>query len=156
MKTPIVPPSLHFAPPTLHNPNMSVISIELTTETLDPERLRKACESSDLGGVVVFCGEVRAVTSDLETDHLEYEAYEEMALAKMRQIAEEASERWHANVAIAHRLGRLEPGDIAVVTIAACGHRAEAFEACRHLIDRIKEDVPIWKKEFGPDGSSWV
>src|SRR4051812_45496401 len=116
--------------------------IVLTSEPLEPEALRSAVESHDRGGVVVFCGEVRAVTGDEVTEQLDYEAYEEMAIAHMTRIADETEARFDAHVAVAHRTGVLKPGEIAVVTVAACPHRAEAFEACRYLIDRIKEDVP--------------
>ncbi|MBI1757355.1 MAG: molybdenum cofactor biosynthesis protein MoaE [Fimbriimonas ginsengisoli] len=128
----------------------------LTAEPLDPEGLRRAVESKTLGGVVVFCGEVRSETGARTTSHLEYEAYPEMALAQMKAIGDEAIGRWHAQVALAHRIGTLKPGEIAVVTVAACVHRTEAFECCRFLIDRIKADVPIWKKEIGPDGAEWA
>ena len=108
------------------------------------------------GGVVTFTGEVRSITADLDTSKLEYEAHVSMAIAQMTKIAEEAANRWNANVAVSHRIGELIPGDIAVVCVAACAHRAEAFECCRFLIDRIKEDVPIWKKELGSSGEAWI
>lgn len=127
---------------------MRPIEAVLTHEVLDPEAMRKSVEHSDLGGVVVFCGEVRSHTGGTPTYGLAYEAYEEMALLQLRRIAAEASVRWSAAVSVAHRLGNLLPGDIAVVTVAACEHRAEAFECCRWLIDRIKDDVPIWKREL--------
>ncbi len=100
-----------------------------------------------MGGVVVFCGEVRSLTGEEVTSSLVYESYEDMAVAQMRKIAEEAVGRWQARVAVGHRTGELKPGEIAVVCAAACAHRAEAFDCCRFLIDRIKADVPIWKAE---------
>lgn len=121
--------------------------IILTPDPLDPESLRKSVESPDCGGVVLFCGEVRSVTGDEVTVQLDYEAYEEMAIAVMTRIADETEAKFGAYVAVAHRTGVLKPGEIAVVTVAACPHRAEAFQACKYLIDRIKEDVPIWKRE---------
>jgi len=127
---------------------MRPIEVVLTREALDPEAMRKSIEHPELGGVVVFCGEVRSRTGEVPTHGLAYEAYEEMALAQMRRIASEASVRWSAAVSVAHRLGSLSPGDIAVVVAVACAHRAEAFDCCRWLIDRIKEDVPIWKSEL--------
>lgn len=120
--------------------------IILTAEPLDPESLRRSVESPDRGGIVLFCGEVRSVTGDEVTEQLDYEAYEEMAVAVMTRIADETESKFGAHVAAAHRTGVLKPGEIAVVTVAACAHRAEAFDACRYLIDRIKEDVPIWKR----------
>lgn len=130
--------------------------IKLTREPIDLDDFRKEIESPLLGGVVIFIGVVRSVTGDKQTQKILYEAYEEMALEQMKSIACEAESRWNAKVAMAHRLGELLPGDIAVVTISACPHRAEAFQSCQFLIDRLKEDVPIWKKEFGPDGEEWV
>lgn len=88
---------------------------------------------------------------------LEYEAYEPMAVEKLHQVVKECSDRWPVQaMAIQHRLGRLAIGDDAVVIAVACAHRAEAFEACRYAIDRIKQIVPIWKKEFGEAGEVWV
>ncbi|MER3413742.1 MAG: hypothetical protein C4341_05805 [Armatimonadota bacterium] len=127
--------------------------IRLQREPIDPEMIRRSLEGTDAGGVAVFCGEVRAVTSGVVTERVVYTAYEPMALAEMERLATQASKRWSARVAIVHRLGQLMPGEIAVVTAAACVHRAEAFEACRFLIERLKADVPIWKEEFGPDGN---
>ncbi len=74
----------------------------------------------------------------------------------MESIAAHAASKWHAKVSMVHRLGELVPGEIAVVTAAGCAHREEAFECCKYLIDALKNDVPIWKKEFGPDGNAWV
>ncbi len=120
----------------------------LESTPLDAVGMIASVKSEVLGGVVVFEGDVRSRTGDQLTAGLSYEAYEEMATSQLRLIAEEAAERWSANVAVAHRLGTLMPGEAAVITVAACAHRAEAFECCRFLIERIKEDVPIWKKEL--------
>ena len=130
--------------------------IKLTREPINPDDLRKEIESPLLGGVVIFMGVVRSVTGDKETQKIFYEAYEEMALEQMKSIACEAESRWNAKVAMVHRLGELLPGEVAVVTASACPHRSEAFQSCQFLIDRLKEDVPIWKKEFGPDGEEWA
>lgn len=130
--------------------------VQLTREPIDPEAIRKKLEAPALGGVVVFCGEVRSVTRGKSTQKLVYEAYEAMAVEQMKLIAAQCAGKWEARVACVHRIGELAPGEIAVVTAAACPHRDQAFACCRELIDRIKEDVPIWKKEFGPDGEEWV
>jgi molybdopterin synthase catalytic subunit len=135
---------------------MTPLHVALTREPIDPEALRREVESPELGGVVVFCGEVRSRTGDKETSRLEYEAYESMALEQMKLIAAQCAGKYKAQVACEHRLGEMFPGDVAVVTAAACAHREQAFACCRELIDRIKEDVPIWKKEFGPGGEVWV
>jgi molybdopterin synthase catalytic subunit len=115
------------------------------------------------GGVTVFAGTVRGVTrapgtGEQHTDYLEYEAYPEMAEASFERIAEEAKARWPgiAAVAVVHRVGRLEVGDVAIVIAVAAGHRAETFDACHYVIDRIKQVSPIWKKEVGPDGAMWI
>lgn len=130
--------------------------ILLSNQPLLPADVLAAIESPEMGGVVLFCGEVRSVTEGKQTDHLIYEAYEEMALSEMKKIVEAAKSRFAGNVAMIHRIGRLEIGDIAVITGAACAHRNEAFECCKFLIDSIKADVPIWKKEVGPNGEVWV
>ena len=110
-----------------------------------------------MGGIVTFIGAVRNRARGRDIRHLEYESYPEMAEREMQRIADEAAERWPGTrVAIAHRAGHLEIGDLAVVVAAAAPHRAEAFEACRYAIDTLKECVPIWKKEVATDGEYWV
>ncbi len=110
-----------------------------------------------MGGIVTFIGAVRNRARGRDIRHLEYESYPEMAEREMQRIADEAAERWPGTrVAIAHRAGHLEIGDLAVVVVAAAPHRAEAFEACRYAIDTLKETVPIWKKEVATDGEYWV
>jgi molybdopterin synthase catalytic subunit len=131
--------------------------IELCDEALSPERCLEAVRVAGSGGIVTFIGCVRDHSEGKSVSYLEYEAYEPMAVAKLRQVADEACERWPVQrVAIQHRVGRLEIGEDAVVIAVACPHRGDAFEACRYIIDRIKEIVPIWKKEHGPDGATWV
>jgi molybdopterin synthase catalytic subunit len=121
---------------------------EVMGRVLAPER----------GGITVFAGTVRGVTGEQETDYLEYEAYPEMAEASFESISEEAKARWPgiAAVAVVHRVGRLQVGDVAIVIAVAAGHRAETFDACHYVIDRIKQVSPIWKKEVGPDGAMWI
>src|SRR5579884_1656801 len=131
--------------------------IELRHDRISAEECTDAVRGARNGGIVTFVGCVRDFSEGKQVEHLEYEAYEPMALSKLRQVADEAAERWPVQgIAIQHRLGRLEIGDDAVVIAVACPHRAEAFEACRYVIDRIKEVVPIWKKEHGPDGALWL
>ena len=133
-----------------------VKTVALSLEPLNVSTLVDSVKDVRYGGVVTFTGEVRAVTGETETSKLIYEAHDSMALKQMRNIAEVASSKWNANVAVAHRIGELQPGEVAVVCVAACAHRAEAFDCCRFLIDQIKADVPIWKKEFGSEGEAWV
>jgi molybdopterin synthase catalytic subunit len=115
-----------------------------------------AVEGTDCGAVVSFVGTVRSSNHGKAVVRLEYEAYEPMALRVFDHIAATARERWGARVAIHHRLGALDPGELSVVIAAAAPHRADAFEACRHAIESLKKDAPIWKREIYPDGSSWV
>ncbi len=111
----------------------------------------------DAGGIVTFVGTVRGASRGQAIRHLEYEAYPEMAERELEKICDEAAARWPgARVAVAHRVGHLEIGEIAVVVAAAAPHRAEAFAACRYTIDTLKERVPIWKKEFATGGEYWV
>jgi molybdopterin synthase catalytic subunit len=130
--------------------------IDLTDQPLDGERLSKAVMRPSDGGLVVFSGVVRNHSEDQVVRYLVYEAYREMALPKLEQVQREALERWPmVNVAMAHRLGRMEIGETSVIVAASAPHRAEAFEAGRYAIDRLKEIVPIWKKEFFEEGESW-
>ena len=109
------------------------------------------------GGIVTFTGAVRDFSRGHEIRHLEYEAYTPMALAEMDRIIAEAEGRWSGTVvALAHRVGELEIGEVAVLVAASAPHRAGAFEAARWSIDELKKRVPIWKKEFAKDGSYWV
>jgi len=124
---------------------------------LDPEAVAARVVGPDAGGVVTFAGAVRERSRGHDVEHLEYEAYPEMAVAEMERICDEAARRWPgARVAIAHRVGRLAVGELAVVVVAAAPHRAEAFDACRFAIDALKQTVPIWKKEVARDGAYWV
>jgi len=121
-----------------------------------PEAPLREVAGADCGAVVSFVGTVRATNHGKRVVRLEYEAYPEMALRIFEQIAAQAREKWAARVAIHHRTGALEPGEISVVIAAAAPHRGDAFEACRHAIEALKKDAPIWKRELYPDGSSWV
>jgi molybdopterin synthase catalytic subunit len=124
---------------------------------LDAEEVTARVAGPDAGGVVTFAGAVRDRSRGRDIRHLEYEAYPEMAVREMERICDEAARRWPGvRVAIAHRVGHLAIGDLAVVVAAAAPHRAEAFDACRFAIDTLKETVPIWKKEVATDGAYWV
>lgn len=109
------------------------------------------------GGLVTFTGVVRNHSRGKTVTRLDYEAYGEMAQKQLARIAEEATRTWPGTrVAVAHRVGSLVPGDLAVVIAVSAPHRKEAFRACEYVIDRLKEDVPIWKKEYAEDGEVWV
>jgi molybdopterin synthase catalytic subunit len=129
----------------------------LSSEPLEPAAVEQLVAGPDCGGVVTFTGAVRDHARGRSIRELEYEAYPGMAESEMEAICAEAAERWPgARVAIAHRVGRLAVGELAVVVSAAAPHRAEAFAACRYAIDTLKERVPIWKKEIAVDGEYWV
>jgi len=133
-------------------------AFEIIREPIDPAAVAARVADPSVGGIVVFTGVVReSSSSGRAVTHLEYEAYPEMAVEQMGTIAREIRERWGPlRLAITHRVGRMAVGEAAVVIAVAAPHRAEAFAACQHAIDRLKEIVPIWKKEFGPDGAEWV
>ena len=129
----------------------------LSEEPLDVGAVVKRVAGPDAGGIVTFVGAVRNASRGRDIRHLEYEAYPGMAEQEMAKICKEAAAKWPGTrVAVAHRTGHLEIGDLAVVVVAAAPHRSEAFDACRYTIDTLKERVPIWKKEVATDGDYWV
>lgn len=132
--------------------------IALTHERIDAAALTDQVRRSNCGAVVTFLGTVRDLTGERVTVALDYEAYGSMAESQLREIEADVRRRWPVgDVAIVHRLGRLEIGEISVAVAVSCPHRAAAFDACRHAIERLKEIVPIWKREHSPDGASeWV
>jgi molybdopterin synthase catalytic subunit len=124
---------------------------------LDLAEVIAAVQSHARGGLVTFSGVVRDVSKGKRITRLEYEAYTPMAERKLAQLGDEARAKWpEVQVAVLHRVGVLQPGETAVVIAAAAPHRKQAFLACEYVIDRLKEDVPIWKKEFAEDGEVWV
>jgi molybdopterin synthase catalytic subunit len=130
---------------------------ELRDRAITPDECLRAVSHAGAGGTAVFIGTVRDENDGVAVTLLEYEAYPAMAIKEMGRIAEEiAQEIPGTRLAVLHRIGRLEVGDIAVVCAASAPHRDDAFRACRTLIDRIKERVPIWKREHGPNGPYWV
>jgi molybdopterin synthase catalytic subunit len=130
------------------------IQISLTQEPIDYTALTESVRSPMAGAVVLFLGTVREMTGDRRTVALDYEGYPEMARDRMQSIAEDACSRWPVvAAAVIHRLGHMELGDISVAVAVSCPHRKDAFEAGRFLIDRLKEEVPIWKQENWADGS---
>lgn len=131
--------------------------IALTREVIDADQLVAAARHPEDGALVVFDGVVRNHSRGRRTLYLDYEAYEEMALAQMRELAGQARSRFAIRqVSIVHRLGRLHIGETSVLIIVASAHRAAAFDACRWLIDTLKQTVPIWKKETFEDGAVWA
>jgi MoaE-MoaD fusion protein len=131
--------------------------IVLVDNTIDADALIRQVRTGADGAIVTFDGCVRNQSHGRRTLYLDYEAYESMALAKMREIAAEARTKFPIDrVAIAHRLGRLEIGETSVFIAVSAPHRAAAFDACRHIIDTLKRSVPIWKKEYFEDGAVWA
>jgi len=135
----------------------------LPEEPIDHDEFVSAITTSKTGAVCLFSGMVRGKTNKdghiPETEYLEYEAYKPMAIAKMKQVAQEIRERWEKveGIAIAQRIGRLEVGQNTVLIACSSPHRDDGcFEAARYGIDRLKEIVPVWKKEIGADGEAWI
>jgi molybdopterin synthase catalytic subunit len=132
--------------------------IELTEHPIDHAALTERVRSHQSGAVCSFLGTVREMTGDRRTASLDYEAYPEMALKSMADLEAQARARWPIqDLAIVHRVGHLGLGEVSVVVAVSCPHRHQAFDACRWLIDTLKEVVPIWKKEVWADGTEeWV
>ncbi len=132
--------------------------IQLTNNVIDYSALTESVRSSAAGAVVLFLGTVREMTDGRQTVALDYEGFPQMAEAKLEELLVEARLKWPIiEGAIAHRLGRLELGDVSVAVAVSTPHRQQAFEASKYLIDRLKAVVPIWKKENWADGSTaWV
>jgi molybdopterin synthase catalytic subunit len=131
----------------------------ITYQPLSLDDMAAKVLKPETGAVAVFAGTVRNVSEGKPVDYLEYEAYAEMALAKLRQVAAEARQQWPniVDIAIVQRIGHLEVGENAVVVAVSSGHRGDGcFEACQYAINRLKQIVPIWKKEVGPGGEAWV
>ncbi|MDB5007409.1 MAG: moaE1 [Mucilaginibacter sp.] len=113
--------------------------------------------SPESGGIDIFIGTVRNATKGKPVIRLEFEAYEPMAIAEIEKIAKQASEKWPVQkVLVHHRTGVLEVGEVPVIIAVSAAHRAAAFDACRFIIDTLKQTVPIWKKEIFEDGEVWV
>jgi molybdopterin synthase catalytic subunit len=129
----------------------------LTEQEISVDQVISKLADPAIGALATFVGVVRGETGGRETLYLEYEAYPEMAEATLRQVGREVQARWPEvrQVAIVHRTGRLEIGETAVVIALSAAHRQQVFDALRYAIDRLKEIVPIWKKEVWADGAEW-
>jgi molybdopterin synthase catalytic subunit len=135
----------------------SAALIHITHDVLDPGRAVELVQNPGAGAIVTFVGTTRDHTGDLRVLRLEYEAYRPMADDQLQRVVDEMRARWElTGVAIHHRLGRLEIGEASLVVAVSSAHRQAAFEACHFSIDRIKQIVPIWKKEFFEGGEVWV
>ncbi len=130
---------------------------EITDQPLSLEPVVNAVRRSNSGAIAAFLGVVRERTRGRQVRYLEYEAYREMAIPKMRAIADEIRRKWEVDeIAMVHRIGHLQVGDASVAIAVSAPHRHQALAACAYAIDRLKETVPIWKKEVWTDGEEWV
>src|SRR5574337_529370 len=130
---------------------------EITDQPLSLEPLVSAVKQSSSGAVATFLGIVREQSRGRQVRYLEYEAYREMAISKMREITDEIHQKWKVDkIAMMHRIGRLQIGEASVAIAVSAPHRHEALTACAYAIDRLKEVVPIWKKEVWTDGEEWA
>lgn len=144
-----------FMPPVSGGMDQSFYRI--TEEEIKSSKLARALQADSDGAVVTFEGVVRNHSNGKKTLYLEYEAYEPMAIRKMEEIGAEAKKKFAIDsVGIVHRVGKLEIGGISVAIVVTAAHRRPAFEACQYLIDRLKQVVPVWKKEYFEDGAVWV
>ncbi|HEY6464698.1 MAG TPA: molybdopterin converting factor subunit 1 [Candidatus Acidoferrales bacterium] len=146
-----------FLPPVSGGDHENGDIFRLARKPIDAREIVEALKAPEDGALVVFDGFVRNNFKDQKTLYLEYEAYEAMAWAKIREIGAEIRHKFSIRqIAIVHRLGRLEIGETSVLIAAASAHRAAAFDACRYAIDTLKRTVPIWKKEFFVGGAVWA
>lgn len=129
---------------------------KIVSEPIDVDALTRRVSSTENGAVLAFLGQVRVNSRGRIVSYLEYDAYVPMAEKLMTRIAAEASEKWGVQIAVEHRIGRIELGEPSIAICVGSPHRGQAFEACRYCIDTLKETVPIWKKEVCPDGSFWI
>ena len=129
--------------------------ISLVRDSIEVAEVEQSVQDDSCGASLVFVGRVRGMYKGLEVIHLEYEAYEEMALECMRTIAQEVKNRWKGNAAIVHRLGTVYPGEVSVVISVSTPHRAACYEANSYVLEALKQEVPIWKKEITPEGGTW-
>lgn len=134
-----------------------MISIIIQQEPIDAARVLTEAGTDADGAVVTFIGRVRNNSREKTVTHIEYEAYSEMARKQLRKIVDEAVARWSLNsCTVVHRFGPVAVGETSIIIAVSAPHRNAAFLAAQYIIDTIKVDVPIWKKEFYSDGSSWI
>ena len=146
-----------WLPPVGGGSGADAVRAALTDAPLDPARLLSEVSHPSCGGIVIFVGEVREEDEGRSVRALTYEAYDALALAQLAAVVAEAAGRWPlARIALEHRIGRMVVGEASVAIAVACPHRADAFACCRFLIDRLKEAVPIWKREEGEGGERWL
>ena len=131
--------------------------IKVTSEDFSIDEIVGSIRSGGMGAIVTFIGTVRDNSKGRDVDRIEIQVYEEMAVKQLQAIREEAIAKFGVEeVAIVHRYGTLDVSDNIMMIAVGAGHRPEAFEACRYVLETIKEKVPLWKKEFTPDGDYWI
>ena len=136
---------------------MSQDAYRIQEDVIQPDALHQTVLKDSDGAITTFAGVVRDHSLGRETQYLEYDAYREMAEKKMAEIGAEVKEKWEVDrVGILHRVGRLEIGEISVLIAISSAHRKASLESCHYAIDRLKETVPIWKKEVWTDGEAWI
>ncbi len=132
-------------------------TVNISADPLVPQEYLKTISGTEYGAVVTFMGVTRSNNAGRNVHFLEYEAYKPMAEAKIAELIEEMAARWNiGKVAVGHRIGRVMPGEVSMVLVVGAPHRRDAFEAASYFVDRLKQVVPIWKKEHFEDGSVWV
>ena len=130
---------------------------EITSDPLDPAPLVEAVRADEAGAIALFYGVVRNENLGRTVLYLEYDAYPEMAIKKMKEVADEVRVKFPVTgVGVLHRTGRLEIGETSLLVAVSSGHRREAFEGCHFAVDRIKQIVPVWKKEVFEGGEEWI
>ncbi len=131
--------------------------IEITESPISIERVIESVRDSGCGAVVVFIGTVRDMTDDKKVLYLQYDAYRQMAEKLLSKLSEDAKQRFGVkHISITHRIGKVYPGEVSVVIAVSSPHRKEAYEASRYLIESLKKEAPIWKKEFRGEGEEWI
>jgi len=131
--------------------------IKITANPIDVNEVIRVASAMGAGAVNVFIGTIRDTALDKKVVRLEYEAYESMAVSETQKIIDEAAKKWDLmGFAVSHRTGVVKPGEVAVVVAVSTKHRSASFEACQYIIDRLKEKVPIFKKEVFEDGEEWI
>lgn len=131
--------------------------IQIVRHPIDVQEILRAVQTPEAGAIDIFIGTARNHSNGKHVLSLEYEAYEPMALKLMERLAEKSRSKWSIHkIAIVHRVGKVDIGQPSVVVAVSASHRKEAFEACQYAIDKLKKDVPIWKKEVFSDGEVWV
>jgi len=130
---------------------------KITSQRIGVEGVVKKVLDIEAGALVVFIGMIRKLSRGREIEYLEYESYKEMAIREFKKIAEEMKNKWNVRkIAIVHRTGKLKVGEVSVVIAVSASHREEAYQASRYAIEKLKQSVPIWKKEVWEGGEEWI